>query len=94
MVPFHACQRQGFLTFVKVTNSFDNLTRVRNSLLKKKPHRCSIFCVGANSLRESQDALKPDLGLSLAIAQGAQPITHIIRMLLYPTFLAASNEAL
>lgn len=35
MVPFRACQRQGFLTFVKVTNSFDNLMRVRNSLLRK-----------------------------------------------------------
>lgn len=94
MVPFHACQRQGFLTFVKVTNAFDNLMRVRNSLLQKSLTDVVFFCVGANSLRESQDALKPDLGLSLAIAQGAPPITHIILMLLYPTFLAASNEAL
>lgn len=61
IVPFHACRKQKFQTFAKVTNSFENLMRATNSLPPKLTD--VIFCVGANSLRETQHALKPDLGL-------------------------------
>lgn len=52
MVPFYACRRQEFLTFVKVTNSFDNLiTHLINSFPPKLAE--VIFCILEQIVLES-----------------------------------------
>lgn len=74
---------QEFLTFVKVTNSFESLMRATDC--PQNTHRCNILCIGANSLRESQNALKPDLGLPCGHCPGCQATYDIYAFSFLPS---------